>query len=100
MLLPRCPTKCSASDGECAVGWFSRGNNVLTVGSGHVDTIALSQNIGEGQTEVGSITHSVRGSAYNIAANPHLQREGNDRIASAAVYSILPQPSVPTEIIK
>ena len=82
------------------MGWFSRGNNVLTVGSVHLDTIALSQNIGEGQTEVGSITHSVGGSAYNIAANLAMHREGNDSIASAAVYSILPQHSVLTEIIK
>ena len=84
------------------MGWFSRGKNVLTVGSVHLDTIALSQtaHLGEGQTEVGSITHSVGGSAYNIAANLAMHQEGNDSIASAAVYSILPQHSVLTEIIK
>jgi hypothetical protein len=84
------------------VGWFSHGKNVLTVGSVHLDTIALSQtaHIGEGETEVGSITHSVGGSAYNIAANLAMHRDGNDGIASAAVYSILPQHSVLTEIIK
>jgi sugar/nucleoside kinase (ribokinase family) len=82
------------------VGWFSQGKNVLTVGSVHLDTIALSQNIEEGQTEVGSITHSVGGSAYNIAANLAMHREGNDSVASVAVYSILPQHSFLTEIIK
>ncbi len=85
------------------MGWFSRGKNVLTVGSVHLDTIALSQHrrpSTRARPEVGSITHSVGGSAYNIAANLAMHQAGNDSIASAAVYSILPQHSVLTEIIK
>jgi hypothetical protein len=85
------------------VFWFSRGKRVLTVGSVHLDTIALSEPPkapGEGQTEVGSIIHSVGGSAYNIAANLATHRPQSEAISRVAVYSILPQHSVLTEIIK
>jgi sugar/nucleoside kinase (ribokinase family) len=85
------------------VGWFSRGKNVLTVGSVHLDTIALSRSADQatdGDTEVGSIIHSVGGSAFNIAANLAGHRKDNAMIGGIAVYSILPQHSVLTEIIK
>jgi sugar/nucleoside kinase (ribokinase family) len=87
----------------CDVEVVARGSRVLTIGSVHLDTIALSSGadqFNDGETEVGSITHSVGGSAFNIAANLAMHRRGNDVISSAAVYSILPQHSVLTEIIK
>jgi hypothetical protein len=85
------------------VFWFSSGKRVLTIGSVHLDTIALSEPTKTpegGDTEVGSIIHSVGGSAYNIAANLATHRPKSDAISSVAVYSILPQHSVLTEIIK
>jgi sugar/nucleoside kinase (ribokinase family) len=85
------------------VWWFSRGKRVLTIGSVHLDTIALSEPAdpaNTGETEVGSIIHSVGGSAYNIAANLGSHRPRSKTIGSVAVYSILPQHSVLTEIIK
>jgi sugar/nucleoside kinase (ribokinase family) len=85
------------------LAWFSRGKRVLTIGSVHLDTIALSEPAeapNEGETEVGSIIHSVGGSAYNIAANLATHRPRSEAINSVAVYSILPQHSVLTEIIK
>ena len=84
-------------------GWFRRGKRVLTIGSVHLDTIALSRSAEkphEGETEVGSIIHSVGGSAYNIAANLATHRPKSDGISSVGIYSILPQHSVLTEIIK
>ena len=82
--------------------WFSQGMRVLTVGSVHLDTIALSRSAGGGvgETEVGSIIHSVGGSAYNIAANLATHRPRSDAISDVGIYSILPQHSVLTEIIR
>ena len=72
---------------------------MLTIGSVHLDTIALSNSPTTGDvTHVGSITHSVGGSAYNIAAN--LASHHGKAIRQTAIYSILPQHSVLTEIIK
>jgi sugar/nucleoside kinase (ribokinase family) len=81
------------------VFWFRRGKRVLTIGSVHLDTIALSNSPTTlDVTHVGSITHSVGGSAYNIAAN--LASHHGRAISKTAIYSILPQHSVLTEIIK
>jgi sugar/nucleoside kinase (ribokinase family) len=89
---------------EVAAVWpFSRGLRVLTVGSVHLDTIALSSEAdqaNDGDTEIGNIIHSIGGSAYNIAANLAMHASGGDIVRSATVYSILPQHSVLTEIIK
>lgn len=79
--------------------WFRSGKRVLTIGSVHLDTIALSNSPTTSDvTHVGSITHSVGGSAYNIAAN--LASHHGRAIRQTAIYSILPQHSVLTEIIK
>lgn len=80
--------------------WFGSGKRVLTIGSVHLDTIALSAPTDEGETGVGNIIHSVGGSAYNIAANLATHRPRSDAISAIAVYSILPRHSVLTEIIK
>jgi sugar/nucleoside kinase (ribokinase family) len=82
--------------------WFRSGKRVLTIGSVHLDTIALSS-AGDPQgdvTQVGKITHSVGGSAYNVAANLAAQHRRKRAIENVGVYSILPQHSVLTEIIK
>ena len=82
--------------------WFRRGKRVLTIGSVHLDTIALSRSDdpSEDVTHIGRITHSVGGSAYNIAANLSAFHGHQKAVNEAAVYSILPQHSVLTEIIK
>jgi hypothetical protein len=81
------------------VFWFRSGKRVLAIGSVHLDTIALSNSPTTlDVTHVGSITHSVGGSAYNIAAN--LASHHGKAIRRTAIYSILPQHSVLTEIIK
>jgi hypothetical protein len=66
----------------------------------HLDTIALSSSptTHDDVTHVGSITHSVGGSAYNIAAN--LASHHAKAVREVAIYSILPRHSVLTEIIK
>jgi sugar/nucleoside kinase (ribokinase family) len=80
--------------------WFRSGKRVLTIGSVHLDTIALSSSptTHDDVTHVGSITHSVGGSAYNIAAN--LASHHAKAVREVAIYSILPRHSVLTEIIK
>jgi hypothetical protein len=82
--------------------WFHSGTRVLTVGSVHLDTIALSRSNdpSDDVTHIGNITHSVGGSAYNIAANLAAHHGRQKAVSEAAVYSILPQHSVLTEIIK
>ena len=51
--------------------WFRSGMRVLTVGSVHLDTIALSRsnNPSEDVTHIGNITHSVGGSASTSDAS-------------------------------
>jgi sugar/nucleoside kinase (ribokinase family) len=84
------------------VWWFRTGKRVLTIGSVHLDTIALSSSptTHDDVTHVGDITHSVGGSAYNIAANLASHHSRGKAIREVAVYTILPQHSVLTEIIK
>ena len=80
--------------------WFRNDKRILTVGSVHLDTIALSDSptTDDDVTHIGDITHSVGGSAYNIAAN--LASHHAKSIRDVAIYCILPQHSVLTEIIK
>src|SRR6478752_609971 len=82
--------------------WLRSGKRVLTVGSVHLDTIALSraEDPTEDVTHIANITHSVGGSAYNFAANLTAYHGRQSAVSDAAVYSILPQHSVLTEIIK
>ena len=81
---------------------FRSGKRVLAIGSVHLDTIALScsNSPSEDVTHIGNITHSVGGSAYNIAANLAAHHGRKKAVDEVRVYSILPQHSVLTEIIK
>jgi hypothetical protein len=81
--------------------WFRSGKRVLAIGSVHLDTIALSSSpaSAEDVTHVGNIIHSVGGSAYNIAANLASQH-AHEAVREVAIYSILPQHSVLTEIFR
>jgi hypothetical protein len=82
------------------VWWFRSGKRVLTIGSVHLDTIALSSpHATEDVTSVGNIIHSVGGSAYNIAANL-ASHHAHKAVREVAIYSILPQHSVLTEIFR
>lgn len=80
--------------------WFRNDKRILTIGSVHLDTIALSNSPAshDDVTHIGDITHSVGGSAYNIAAN--LASHHAKSVREVAIYCILPQHSVLTEIIK
>lgn len=83
--------------------WVRTGKRILAVGSVHLDTIALSSTpttTFDDVTHVGNITHSVGGSAYNVAANLASQLAHQRAIREVAIYSILPQHSVLTEIIR
>jgi hypothetical protein len=83
--------------------WPRTGKRILAVGSVHLDTIALSSTpttTFDDVTHVGNITHSVGGSAYNVAANLASQLAHQKAIREVAIYSILPQHSVLTEIIR
>lgn len=82
------------------MAWFRRDKRLLTLGSVHLDTIALSNSPSthDDVTHVGDITHSVGGSAYNIAAN--LASHHAKDLGQSAIYCILPRHSVLTEIIK
>jgi sugar/nucleoside kinase (ribokinase family) len=82
--------------------WFRGGQRVLAIGSIHLDTIAFSRSpdTQEDVTLIGNIIHSVGGSAYNIAANLASRHGRASALRDVAVYTILPQHSVLTEIIK
>jgi sugar/nucleoside kinase (ribokinase family) len=83
-------------------GWFRSGKRVLTIGSVHLDTIALSSppTSSDDVIHIGNITHSVGGSAYNVAANLADHHARRKAVRDVAIYSIMPQHSVLTEIIK
>ena len=82
--------------------WFRGGQRVLAIGSIHLDTIAFSRSpdTQEDVTLIGNIVHSVGSSAYNIAANLASRHGRASALRDVAVYTILPQHSVLTEIIK
>jgi len=83
-------------------GWLRSGTRVLTIGSVHLDTIALSSPPASSDDviHIGNITHSVGGSAYNVAANLASHHGRRKAVRDVGIYSILPQHSVLTEIIK
>ena len=82
--------------------WFRSGKRVLTIGSVHLDTIALSRSDdpAEDVTHIGSITHSVGEVPTTSRRTSPPTMAARGAVSEAAVYSILPQHSVLTEIIK
>jgi hypothetical protein len=84
--------------------WFWNRKRILTIGSVHLDTIAVGQHLegdaAEPQTKAGEITHSIGGSAYNLAANLARYRPNRKYLKDVAVYTILPKHSVITELIR
>jgi sugar/nucleoside kinase (ribokinase family) len=71
---------------------------VLSIGSVHLDTIAIRPftPTSDPVLETGTIVQAIGGSAYNIAAN--LARHDHDSESHVALYTILPQYSMLTQI--
>src|SRR5262245_48675956 len=72
--------------------------NILSIGSVHLDTIAIRPFGARSDSvlEAGTIVHAIGGSAYNLAAN--LARHDHGSKLRVAIYTILPQYSMMTQI--
>jgi hypothetical protein len=74
-----------------------RKRKILTLGSVHLDTIAVANK--DDASFFGRITHSIGGSAYNVAIN--LARYApNKKHIKVGLYTILPEHSMITDIIR